>query len=82
VTCAWIEELLGGTLPGEGETAEGRGRQLTELRGLPRDQTVSDPAQVQTRAVKAWCEEAGLMIERLKVEETGIAVFARRPAAA
>jgi arsenite methyltransferase len=32
--------------------------------------------------VKAWCEEAGLVIERLKVEEAGITAIARRPAGA
>ena len=29
--------------------------------------------------VRAWCENAGLRIERLKVEEAGITVLARRP---
>jgi arsenite methyltransferase len=29
--------------------------------------------------VRAWCENAGLRIERLKVEEAGITVVARRP---
>jgi len=30
--------------------------------------------------VRAWCEGAGLVIERMKVEEAGITVVARRPA--
>jgi arsenite methyltransferase len=30
--------------------------------------------------VRAWCEAAGLVIERMKVEEAGITVVARRPA--
>jgi hypothetical protein len=29
--------------------------------------------------VRAWCEKAGLRIERMKVEDAGITVVARRP---
>jgi arsenite methyltransferase len=45
----WIEELIDGPIPAEGETVERRGRKLTGLRGLVRDLAISDSAQKQTR---------------------------------
>jgi arsenite methyltransferase len=53
---------------------------LNEMNHINFDWFVPKYAHRQTPdEVRAWCEEAGLSIERLTMEEAGITVIARRP---
>ena len=50
----WINELLGGFPPDEGETVSRRGRSLTGLHGLVRDIAIVEGEQAQTRHMFAF----------------------------
>lgn len=54
MSAAWVEQLLGGPLPAEGEQVTRRGVTLVGRKGLARDLQIMDAAQAQTRDMFAF----------------------------
>jgi hypothetical protein len=51
VSAGWIDDLLGGPAPEEGESVLRNGRHLTRLRGLVRDLAIGEGVLVARRSI-------------------------------